>query len=78
MDLPQQLYNEAFGPGVYRTPRSRAYEEGVMSALVYRFNGERMSRPYEVGTAEADAWFAGTREGHRRWRDWQEKQAAAA
>ncbi len=49
-----------------------------MSALVYRFNGERMSRPYEVGTAEADAWFAGTREGHRRWRDWQEKQAAAA
>lgn len=63
MSKAQELYTAAFaGP---RDSRSRAYCRGVMMALRYR-TGEspRLRCPYELGTAEADAWFSGTQEGH--------------
>lgn len=68
------LYDEAFAPENYRDPRSQAYKDGVMAALRFRA-GEIKSLKgidhYELGTAEADAWYAGLDEGHRRWRSYQ-------
>lgn len=65
MSKAQELFDAAFaGP---RDPRSEAYRVGVLETLRYR-TGEltrnKCQRPYELGTAEADAWFSGTQEGH--------------
>lgn len=69
----QQLFDEAFDR--VRDPRSDAYKAGCLAFLRYR-QGE-MDRadfycPFEIGTAESDAWFAGCEEGklrHRMYRD---------
>ncbi len=63
-----EIFSEAFH--ALRMPRSQAYREGVMAALRYR-TGETDQMaccPYAVGTAEADAWFAGIDEGHALYR----------
>lgn len=31
--------------------------------------------PYQIGTAEADAWFSGVEEGKRRWRNYLEDKS---
>ena len=42
------------------TPRSREYLEGVKAALSFRCGeSESLINPYKLGTASADAWFAG-------------------
>jgi len=51
-----------------RAPRSPEYQAGVRAALQYRLNGLKVSRPYPVGTAAADAFFSGLDEGHAIWR----------
>jgi len=74
MTTAQRLFNDAFN--VAREPRSVAYKAGVLAALKYRTNEARSvkeQRPYQIGTAECDAWLAGVDEGHRLWRDHTDK-----
>ena len=63
------LFDAAFaGP---RDPRSDAYKAGVLAALRYRIDGDRMINPFPPASAESDAWYAGSQEGHALWRGWQ-------
>ena len=66
MKTALEIYNDAFHSS--RTARSPEYHEGVLAALRFRVAGEPMLYPYPVGFARADAWFAGTLEGHALWR----------
>jgi hypothetical protein len=66
---PEQILAKAFSTARHRTPRSAEYRLGVLAALKYRIEGIPMELPYTVGTAQADAWFAGTDEGHRLYRE---------
>lgn len=71
-----QLFAAAFA--VPRDPRSAAYKLGVRAALQFRIEGRRIERPYVVGSAECDAYFAGVQEGHAVWRRAQAETAGAA
>lgn len=51
-----------------RTPRSVAYKRGAQWALDFRILDLRAPFPYQPGTAEADAFFAGRDEGNEIWR----------
>jgi len=56
------------------TPRSEEYKAGVRAALEYRINNRpQPPMPYPVGTAQADAYFAGQDYGHWLWRRLQEQ-----
>lgn len=58
----QQVFDKAFEPG--RSPRSDAYKQGVMACLRVRLDGvQHVACPYQEGTAESDAYFAGISEG---------------
>lgn len=46
-----------------REPRSSAYCCGVRTLLAHRIDGTAPALPFEIGTAEADAFFAGEDEG---------------
>lgn len=46
-----------------REPRSSAYCCGVRTLLAHRIDGASLALPFEIGTAEADAFFAGEDEG---------------
>lgn len=61
-----QLLQTAFYNG--RTPRSAEYKAGVRAALEHRIERKDFDMPYKVGTAAADAYFAGTDEGKAIWR----------
>ena len=50
---------------VARDPRSQEYKAGVKAVLDFRLNQVKIKNPYTVGTAQADAYFAGNEEGHR-------------
>ena len=63
----QSLFDKAFSRP--RDPRSAAYKTGVKAALASRIDHVRVVCPFGVGTAESDAFFAGTEEGHRIWRE---------
>lgn len=67
MTTVDELMTQAFS--VPRDPRSAEYKAGVRAVLDYRLHGKQMSLPFRIGTAAADAYFAGTDEGHRIWRD---------
>ena len=71
----QQLWSIAF-VATSRDPRSQAYKEGALYALQIRA-GERdkgtAPTPYALGSPQADAYLAGADEGHRVWRDYQER-----
>jgi len=45
-----------------RDPRSPEYIAGATAAVAARLEKEPMSLPYPLGTAQADAWFAGVAE----------------
>jgi len=60
------LMAEAFKPG--RDPRSSEYKQGVRALLALRIDGTKLPRPYKMGSAQADAFYAGVDEGHRIWR----------
>ena len=67
----QRLFNGAFANDV-RDPRSAAYKAGVLYILRRRVGGEDSETcPFDLGTAEADAWFAGSSEGHSIARDYE-------
>ena len=58
------LMSQVFGSG--RGPRSEPYRQGVRSILAYRLAGAPLPKlPYDLGTAEADAYFAGQGEGRQ-------------
>lgn len=57
--------NDSFAPG-RRDPRSEAYRRGLRGALMHA-NGDQTNCPYEQGTAENDAWYAGWQEGQQHW-----------
>lgn len=61
-----QLYQTAFYNG--RTPRSQEYKAGARIALEHRIERKDFDMPYQVGTAAADAFFAGIEEGKTIWR----------
>ncbi len=65
----QRLFDAAFAEETYRDQRSDAYKRGVLDALRFK-TGEgpspKATRPYELGTAECDAWFSGLNEGYSR------------
>lgn len=62
-----QLYQTAFYNG--RTPRSQEYQAGTRAALEHhRIERKDFDMPYQVGTAAADAFFAGIEEGKTIWR----------
>ena len=46
-----------------RDPRSAAYIAGVRAHLEYAINDKKTALPYKLGSAEADAFFAGADEG---------------
>ncbi|MBB3118373.1 hypothetical protein [Pseudoduganella violacea] len=71
-----ELFSAAFS--VPRDPRSPAYKQGVLAALKFRIEGRRILKPYEAGTAEDDAYYAGIAEGHAIWRRTQAESAGAA
>lgn len=66
MKTVMEIYDEAFD--VPRDPRSDEYKQGVIAALSFRITGQKIPHPYALGTAQADAFYAGIDEGHRRWR----------
>ena len=61
-----QLFQTAFYNG--RTPRSQEYKAGARMALEHRIERKDFDMPYQVGTAAADAFFAGIEEGKTIWR----------
>ena len=63
MATARELFDAAFE--TYRDLRSAAYREGALAALRYRLGeAEHLRQPHQLGTAEADAWFAGSDEGN--------------
>lgn len=66
MKTVDQLMGEAFHVG--RDPRSEEYMRGCIAALQFRIHGATIRRPYQIGTAQADAYFAGIEEGRAIWR----------
>lgn len=62
-----QLYQTAFYNG--RTPRSQEYKAGARMALEHRIERKDFDMPNQVGTAAADAFFAGIEEGKTIWRN---------
>ena len=71
------LFNQAFGPGVVRAPRSAPYRQGVLDGLRQR-TGERdhVHCPWHEGTPEADAYLAGLDEARQIWSKHQRGTAA--
>lgn len=61
-----QLMQAAFFNG--RTPRSAEYKAGTRAALESRIEHKDIVPPYQAGTTEADAYFAGIEEGKSIWR----------
>jgi len=61
-----QLMQAAFFNG--RTPRSAEYKAGTRAALENRIENKDIVPPYQAGTTEADAYFAGIDEGKSIWR----------
>lgn len=66
MKTALEIFNAAFHP--VRDPRSDEYKAGVLAVLRFRIDGQKIPHPYAMGTAQADAFYAGTDEGHRLWR----------
>ncbi|KLU21954.1 hypothetical protein EOS_32950 [Caballeronia mineralivorans PML1(12)] len=69
------LMRKAFAPA--RDPRSTEYKAGVRALLALRINGVKLVQPYEMGTVQADAFYAGIDEGHHIWRALREMERCA-
>lgn len=60
-----------------RDPRSDAYKAGTHAALTRTIENIKTPLPYELGTAEADAFFAGEAEGRTIFMSaWEQEQIA--
>jgi len=82
MSTAQELFDAAFSGA--RDPRSDAYRHGMLDILKYKLreiNQTFGKTNYVMGTAEADAYYAGCDEGHRIAREYlaeEERQFAEA
>jgi hypothetical protein len=74
MSTVDDLMHQAFGRP--RDPRSDEYKAGCRDLLNYKIHGTPLTRPYPMGTAQADAYYAGTDEGHDVYKRHQERSAA--
>ncbi len=64
MSKAYEIFDKAFSPG--RDPRSDEYRQGVREALQYKLreiNEVCGRKQYVMGTAQADAFYAGWDEG---------------
>lgn len=67
-----ELMAKAFMPG--RDARSVEYMAGVRALLALRIDGAKLPRSYEMGTVQADPFYAGVDGGHRIWHALQDEQ----
>lgn len=77
MSKAYEIFDEAFLKP--RDPRSDEYRHGVIDILKFRLreaNEASGKHQYKLGTAQADAYFAGCDEGHRLAREYLEKVGA--
>lgn len=77
MGKAYKIFDAAFAKP--RDPRSDEYRHGVIDILKYRLgetNEAFGKKQYVLGTAQADAYFAGCDEGHRLAREHLEKVGA--
>ena len=65
MNVATQLFQKAFHST--RDARSEAYKAGVLETFEFKESGSELKHPFEPGTAESDAWFAGNQEAHNIW-----------
>jgi len=70
MSAVEKLMLEAFGRP--RDPRSAEYKAGCRALLERKIDGAPLKCPHPLGTAQSDAWFAGTDEGHLVYRKYAE------
>lgn len=64
MSKAREIFQQAFDRP--RDERSLEYKNGVLDTLMLRFGDIASARcPYPIGTAQADAYFAGCGEGHQ-------------
>ncbi len=57
-----KVFDLAFPPS--RMPRSKAYKTGVLDTLLKQLDGiQDLPMPYQLGSAEGDAYLAGVDEG---------------
>ncbi len=73
--LIERLLAAAFAPALNRVPRSSEYTVGVRALLLGRLVRRPLACPYKLGTAAADAFFAGVDEGSRIWADYVRDQS---
>lgn len=50
------------------TPRSAEYRRGIEDVLRLKFGGQPIRCPFQPGTAQFDAYFAGNDRGHAIYR----------
>lgn len=75
METSEKIVLQAFSTP--RDPRSDEYKAGMRAVLAFRLGEITEVRcPFPMGTAQADAFFSGCDEGHRRFREYQEGVAA--
>lgn len=77
MSTAYEIFDAAFSKP--RDPRSDEYRHGVIDILKFRLreaNEAFGKHQYKLGTAQADAYFAGCDEGHRLAREYLEKVGA--
>jgi len=65
MRTPEQIVDSALAVG---NRRSSEYRRGMLDVLRFRLEGLRIECPYQEGTAQLDAYFAGNARGHAEWR----------
>lgn len=65
MKTPEQIVADAKQAG---NRRSAEYWRGALDVLRYRIHGERIACPYQEGSTQFDAYFAGADRGHALWR----------
>lgn len=76
MSKAYEIFDEAFSKP--RDPRSDEYRQGVIDILQFRLREKNNTyRPerYKIGTASADAYYAGCDEGHRLANEYLAQQA---
>ena len=57
------------------TPRSAEYRRGIEDVLRLKFGGQPIRCPFQPGTAQFDAYFAGNDRGHAIYREDAQRRA---
>lgn len=76
--LIEQLIKGAFAPSLNQPERSQEYIDGTRAALLQNLVGKPLACKYKLGTAAADAFFAGVDEGRAIHAKYISSQSAAA